>query len=122
VEASVSPLRNPEYVNVYVGTRPTDCAALTATVNGDGTINSYPITGIILGTAKVPAFWNSGGYSGNSQGSRTMRAAARMPAPISPWMRTEIFMQTFPIKYVLGIAEATAAERLPDRGRWVNSI
>src|SRR6201987_3450038 len=38
-----------------------------------GPSTGYPITGAILGNPNAPVSWSSGGCSGNSQGSKTMR-------------------------------------------------
>jgi hypothetical protein len=38
-----------------------------------GYFRGYPITGVILGNPNAPVSWSSGGCSGNSQGSKTMR-------------------------------------------------
>jgi hypothetical protein len=50
----------------------------------DGSISSYPITGTILGNPKAPTSWSSGGCSGNSQGSKTMRAYRADVRPYLP--------------------------------------
>ena len=38
-----------------------------------GPATGYPITGVVLGNPNAPVSWSSGGCSGNSQGSKTMR-------------------------------------------------
>src|ERR1700758_2758682 len=38
-----------------------------------GPATGYPITGVLLGNPNAPVSWSSGGCSGNSQGSKTMR-------------------------------------------------
>ena len=38
-----------------------------------GPTTGYPITGAVLGNPNAPVSWSSGGCSGNSQGSKTMR-------------------------------------------------
>src|SRR5215471_15096868 len=38
-----------------------------------GPSTRYPITGVVLGNPNAPVSWSSGGCSGNSQGSKTMR-------------------------------------------------
>ena len=38
-----------------------------------GPSTGYPITGVVLGNPNAPVSWSSGGCSGNSQGSKTMR-------------------------------------------------
>jgi hypothetical protein len=38
-----------------------------------GPATGYPITGAVLGNPNAPVSWSSGGCSGNSQGSKTMR-------------------------------------------------
>ena len=41
-----------------------------------GPATGYPITGIVLGNPNAPVSWSSGGCSGSSQGSKTMRTYA----------------------------------------------
>ena len=41
-----------------------------------GPATGYPITGVILGNPNAPVSWSSGGCSGSSQGSKTMRVYA----------------------------------------------
>ncbi len=41
-----------------------------------GPATGYPITGILLGNPNAPVSWSSGGCSGSSQGSKTMRTYA----------------------------------------------
>jgi X-X-X-Leu-X-X-Gly heptad repeat protein len=41
-----------------------------------GPATGYPIAGIVLGNPNAPVSWSSGGCSGNSQGSKTMRTYA----------------------------------------------
>jgi X-X-X-Leu-X-X-Gly heptad repeat protein len=41
-----------------------------------GPSTGYPITGVILGNPNAPVSWSSGGCSGSSQGSKTMRVYA----------------------------------------------
>ena len=41
-----------------------------------GPATGYPITGVVLGNPNAPISWSSGGCSGNSQGSKTMRVYA----------------------------------------------
>src|SRR6201981_3737786 len=38
-----------------------------------GPATGYPISGVVLGNPNAPVSWSSGGCSGNSQGSKTMR-------------------------------------------------
>ena len=45
-------------------------------VFGGGPATGYPITGVVLGNPNAPVSWSSGGCSGNSQGSKTMRTYA----------------------------------------------
>src|SRR6516225_1003223 len=51
-----------------------------------GPATGYPITGIVLGNPNAPVSWSSGGCSGSSNGSKTMRtyrADVRAMLPIS---------------------------------------
>ena len=41
-----------------------------------GPATGYPITGVVLGNPNAPVSWSSGGCSGSSQGSKTMRVYA----------------------------------------------
>ena len=41
-----------------------------------GPVTGYPITGVLLGNPNAPVSWSSGGCSGSSQGSKTMRTYA----------------------------------------------
>jgi X-X-X-Leu-X-X-Gly heptad repeat protein len=41
-----------------------------------GAATGYPITGVVLGNPNAPVSWSSGGCSGSSQGSKTMRTYA----------------------------------------------
>jgi X-X-X-Leu-X-X-Gly heptad repeat protein len=41
-----------------------------------GPASGYPITGVVLGNPNAPVSWSSGGCSGASQGSKTMRVYA----------------------------------------------
>ena len=41
-----------------------------------GPSKGYPITGVVLGNPNAPVSWSSGGCSGSSQGSKTMRVYA----------------------------------------------
>ena len=41
-----------------------------------GPATGYPITGVVLGNPNAPVSWSSGGCSGSSQGSKTMRTYA----------------------------------------------
>ncbi len=41
-----------------------------------GPATGYPITGVLLGNPNAPVSWSSGGCTGNSQGSKTMRTYA----------------------------------------------
>ena len=41
-----------------------------------GPASGYPITGVVLGNPNAPVSWSSGGCSGGSQGSKTMRVYA----------------------------------------------
>ena len=41
-----------------------------------GPARGYPITGVVLGNPNAPVSWSSGGCSGSSQGSKTMRVYA----------------------------------------------
>jgi X-X-X-Leu-X-X-Gly heptad repeat protein len=41
-----------------------------------GPSKGYPITGVVLGNPNAPVSWSSGGCSGSSQGSKTMRIYA----------------------------------------------
>ena len=41
-----------------------------------GPATAYPMTGVILGNPNAPVSWSSGGCSGSSQGSKTMRTYA----------------------------------------------
>jgi X-X-X-Leu-X-X-Gly heptad repeat protein len=41
-----------------------------------GPASGYPITGVVLGNPNAPVSWSSGGCSGSSQGSKTMRTYA----------------------------------------------
>jgi X-X-X-Leu-X-X-Gly heptad repeat protein len=41
-----------------------------------GPATGYPITGVLLGNPNAPVSWSSGGCSGSSQGSKTMRTYA----------------------------------------------
>jgi hypothetical protein len=41
-----------------------------------GPATGYPITGVVLGNPNAPVSWSSGGCSGNSQGSKTIRTYA----------------------------------------------
>ena len=41
-----------------------------------GPSKGYPISGVVLGNPNAPVAWSSGGCSGNSQGSKTMRVYA----------------------------------------------
>jgi len=41
-----------------------------------GPATGYPITGIVLGNPNAPVSWSSGGCSGSTQGSKTMRTYA----------------------------------------------
>jgi hypothetical protein len=40
----------------------------------NGFFRGYPISGVVLGNPNAPVAWSSGGCSGNSQGSKTIRA------------------------------------------------
>jgi hypothetical protein len=64
---------------------PTGQQGFFGPANADGSpISSYPITGAILGNPKAPTSWSSGGCSGNSQGSKTMRAYRADVRPYLP--------------------------------------
>src|SRR5499425_1296910 len=41
-----------------------------------GPATGYPITGVVMGNPNAPVSWSSGGCSGGSQGSKTMRVYA----------------------------------------------
>ncbi|HEY8669991.1 MAG TPA: hypothetical protein VIL63_04055, partial [Terriglobales bacterium] len=41
-----------------------------------GPATGYPITGVLLGNPNAPVAWSSGGCTGSSQGSKTMRTYA----------------------------------------------
>src|SRR5260221_8979683 len=41
-----------------------------------GPATGYPMTGVLLGNPNAPVSWSSGGCSGSSQGSKTMRRYA----------------------------------------------
>jgi len=45
-------------------------------VFANGPATGYPITGVVLGNPNAPVSWSSGGCSGSSQGSKTMRTYA----------------------------------------------
>jgi hypothetical protein len=49
-----------------------------------GPTTGYPITGVVLGNPNAPVSWSSGGCSGNSQGSKTMRAYIADVRPFLP--------------------------------------
>ena len=52
--------------------------------NTDGTVNSYPITGSVLGNPNAPTSWSSGGCAGSSSGTTTMRAYRADVRPFLP--------------------------------------
>jgi len=49
-----------------------------------GPATGYPITGVLLGNPNAPVSWSSGGCSGNSQGSKTMRVYGADVRPFLP--------------------------------------
>jgi X-X-X-Leu-X-X-Gly heptad repeat protein len=49
-----------------------------------GPATGYPITGVVLGNPNAPVSWSSGGCSGSSQGSKTMRTYAADVSPFLP--------------------------------------
>jgi hypothetical protein len=49
-----------------------------------GPATGYPITGVVLGNPNAPVSWSSGGCSGNSQGSKTMRVYGADVRPYLP--------------------------------------
>src|SRR5215469_13671606 len=49
-----------------------------------GPSTGYPITGVVLGNPNAPVSWSSGGCSGNSQGSKTMRVYGVDVRPFLP--------------------------------------
>ena len=59
----------------------TNQGAITGQV---GSFNNYPITGTVLGNPNAPTSWSSGGCSGNSSGSKTIRTYRADVRPILP--------------------------------------
>ena len=53
-------------------------------VFSNGPATGYAISGVILGNPNAPVSWSSGGCSGNSQGSKTMRIYAADVRPFLP--------------------------------------
>ncbi|HEY3617542.1 MAG TPA: Ig-like domain repeat protein [Candidatus Sulfotelmatobacter sp.] len=49
-----------------------------------GPTTGYPITGAVLGNPNAPVSWSSGGCSGSSQGSKTMRVYSADVLPFLP--------------------------------------
>ena len=79
--------------------------------------NGYPITGTILGNPNAPTSWSSGGCSGSSQGSKTMRtyrADVHRYLPVDPNPSS----RTFGAK----LANGTFQVRLADSGSNGNTV
>ena len=59
-------------------------ASTNAFVGQKAFFNGYAITGTVLGNPNAPTSWSSGGCSGSSQGSKTMRAYRADVRPYLP--------------------------------------
>src|ERR1700730_1241590 len=70
-----------------------------------GPATGYPITGVVLGNPNAPVSWSSGGCSGSSQGSKTMRTYA---ADVSRFLPQDAQGNV--------LANGTYARRLADSG------
>ena len=82
-------------------------ASTNAFVGQKAFFNGYAITGTVLGNPNAPTSWSSGGCSGSSQGSKTMRAYR---ADVRPYLPLDLD----PLSSTFGALRANGTPSVPE--------